>query len=287
LSIPDSACKIVEHYSNGKVKSEKHYIGGVSYGLETVFFANGQKNYSCNKIADKIFDTVKYYDEDGNLFATRDFIDDKPYGNIIETRGDEQSVAKWFDGQTFDTVKYYQDNKLTAAIPYMEDERHGLATYYGENGELAYQLLFYKGVAIECISPKNNEHIKIENGKKIITYYANGTKSAEMTFLNGYRDGEYAEYYTNGKISRKCYYEVAEYNGSFRDYYSNGNPKEEGNYIYGDYDGAVKKYYPNGKIKEEAFYILGKKHGEQKHYNQQGNLIKKIMYYYGEVQQNQ
>jgi len=288
LIIPDSACKIVEHYPNKKTKSEIHYIGGIPNGLVTYFHANGQKLSSYNEILGKAFDTIKYHNEDGKQFGTSEFINDKLYGKVITIYDFERErvESKYFNGQMYDTMKYYNldNNKLTASIPYMEDERHGLASYYSENGELAYQLLYHKGVIIECISPKNNQHFPIENGKKITTYYANGTKSAEMSFLNGYREGEFTIYYANGKLYTKQFYEAGYLNGLHQEYYSNGNVREEINYIYDDKDGVVKTYYPNGKLKEESFYVLGKKHGEQKSYNQQGTLVKKTVYYYGEIQ---
>jgi antitoxin component YwqK of YwqJK toxin-antitoxin module len=287
LIIPDSACKIVEHYPNGKIKSEIRYIGGVSNGLVTHFHANGQKKYSTNKIINKIFGTEEHYNEDGKLEITAEFINNKQYGKVTIIDECERAKYNYFNGQLYDTTKYYNlDNKLTTSVPYMENEKHGLASYYDDNGVLAYQLLYHKGVIIECISPKNNQRISIENGKKITTYYANGTKSAEMSFLNGTRDSELIRYYANGKLFTKCYYVAEGYHGLYQEYYSNGNLKDETNYTYDDKDGVAKTYYPNGKLKEESFYVLGKKHGEQKQYNQQGALIKKTMYYYGEVQGN-
>ena len=287
VTIPDSACKIFQHYPNGKIARESHYIGGVLNGEQTVFFPNGQKNHSSNEIMGKTYGAIEYYNEDGKLISKAVYIDDKLYGNSTVIYGSEKRIeSKNFNGQTYDTLKYYShENKPIAFVPYMEDERHGLASYYSESDEAAYQLLYYDGVAIECISPKNNERIKVENDKKITTYYANGTKSAEISFLNGYFDGEQLEYYTNGKLYLKYNSEAGENNGNYVEYYSNGNLKEEGNFIYGEFDGVVKKYYPNGKLKSEEFYVFGKQHGEQKHYNQQGNLTKKTMYYYGEVQE--
>ena len=284
LIIPDSACKIIMHYPNGKIMSEVHYIGGVSNGLETHFHANGQKKCSYNSVMGNIFDTIRYYDEDGKHTATVGYMNDKIYGNVITIDEEERSEAKWFNDQTYDTVKWYNnENKLKTTLPYLENEEHGLASYYDAEGELAYQLLYYKGAAVECVSPKDNQRIKIENGKKITTYYANGKKSAEMTFLNGNRAGEYIRYYANGKPCFKYNNEAGTYNGTYSEHYSDGNLKEEGNYIYGDQDGVVKKYHPNGKLKEETFYVYGKKHGEQKSYNQHGALVKKTMYYYGEI----
>ena len=282
--IQDTACKIVEHYSNGKIMSEAYYIGRVLNGEVKRFFSNGQINYSINKILNKDYGTLELYNKDGKHIGTRELINDKLHGKVKEIYEDEWSEGKHYNGQAYDTVKWYNnENKLTESIPYMEDEKHGLASYYNENGELIYQLFYYKGAAIECISPKNNEHIKIENNQKITTYYANGAKSAEMTFLNGYRDGEYIKYYPNGKLILKGNYEVGESNGHYSKYHSNGNLREEGNYVYGDYDGVVKTYYSNGKLKSETSYVYGEKHSEQKQYNQQGALTKKTTYYYGEI----
>ena len=287
LTIPDSACKIVQHYPNGQIRSEKNYIGGVLNGELTYYHANGQKSYSGNEILNKTYGTVISYDEDGKIRSKWEYIDDKAYGTGIAIyNNEERSEGKLFNGETYDTLKWYNsENKLTETIPYMEDEKHGWASYYADNGELAYQLLFYRGTAIECISPKDNQRIKIENNQKIITYFANGVKSAEMIFLNGYREGEQIQYYPNGKLFKKSIYEAGYDNGYYTEYYSNGNLKQEGNYIYGDEDGIVKQYHPNGKLKEESFYVLGKKHGEQKSFNQQGVLEKKRVYYYGEMQE--
>ena len=289
LIIPDSVCQIVEHFPNGKTKSEIHYIGGISNGLATFFYGNGQKTYSYNMLMNKIFDTLKTYDEAGKYIGTIAYIDGKIYGKrtVINANDNEHIEMQYFNNQTFDTVKTYNaENKLILSTPQMEDEKHGWASYYEDNGELAYKILYHNGIAIECFSPKNSEHIPVENGKKITTYYASGGKSAEISFLNGYRDGEYRRYYANGKLLLQAVYETGEYNGIYREYYSNGNLKEESNYIYDDLDGTVKRYHPNGKLKSEEFYVFGKKHGEQKQYNQQGGLVKKTVYYYGEIQSN-
>jgi antitoxin component YwqK of YwqJK toxin-antitoxin module/Tfp pilus assembly protein PilF len=163
------------------------------------------------------------------------------YGITTYFDAEEYSKYPYFNGMLYDTVKFYNlENILTDAIPYMENERHGLASYYTQDGELAYQLLYYRGATIECISPRNNQRIPIENDKKITTYFANGAKSAEMTFVNGYREGEFTRYYSNGKLSSKSYYEAGELNGIYQEFYSNGKLKKEVNYVYDEQVGVIE-----------------------------------------------
>lgn len=286
VSIPDGACKIVLHYPDGTVERENHYIGGVQNGSETQYFPTGQLSYVCNKNTDEFSGTMKYYDEAGNDRGTSEYLEGKRYGNatIIYSDGG-RSEYTYYNNQLYGMAKYYNsDNKLTGLIPYMEDEKHGLANYYDDLGVLAYQISYYEGVAIEVISPKNKQHIKVENDQKIITYYPNGTKSAELSFLNGYYNGAFEQYYSNGKLNRKYGYIAGEYHGDDREYYPTGTLKTENHYVYNEYDGVQKAYYPNGKLKEELFYIMGDKHGEQKYYNPQGVLEKTTVYYYGEIQ---
>ena len=235
LTVPDSSCNIVLHYPNGKIMSEIHYIGGISNGKETHFHANGQQSKSSDKMMDKVFGTVTIYDEDGKQKAKREYLNDKFYGNITELDEDERVEINYFNDQAYDTIKYYNsENKLTTAIPYMDDEKHGLASYYAENGELEYQLLYYKGVAIEYISPKNNQPVPIENNQTITTYYKNGAKSAEMTFLNGYYDGTVKKYYPNGKIKEELFYVVGTRHGEQKLYNQQGGMVKKTVYYYGE-----------------------------------------------------
>jgi len=254
--IPDSACKIVTHFPNGKIMKEVNYIGRIPNGQEINYFANGQKENYYNKFMDKVFGTIEFFNENGESRGVIEYLDDKPYGRATVFYDDGRGELKYYNGQLYDTVKYYNsENILTELFLFKEDEKHGLASYYNTKGELAYQLLFYEGVAIEAISPKNNQRIKIENNKKITTYYANGIKSAELHFLNGYYDGTFTMFHSNGKLYKEYTCEAGVYNGAYREYYNNGNLKKECYYIYDEYDGTCKNYYPNGKVKEELLYV--------------------------------
>jgi antitoxin component YwqK of YwqJK toxin-antitoxin module len=231
--LPDRECKIVLHYPNGSIKLEQNFIGGVSNGEGTLYFENGQKKYTVNEIMGETYGTLTSYNEDGKHRGTRSYLDGKLYGNSTVFYESEREESKYYNNLLYDTMKYYSfDNQLTEVFPFMDDHKHGWASYY-VNGKLAYQLLYYKNEVIECFSPKNHQRIPVKNNETITTYFANGVKSAEMSFLNGYREGKMTKYYPNGKV------------------------KEEKSFVYGSPHGEEKTYNQQGVLVKKTNYYYG------------------------------
>jgi uncharacterized protein len=307
--------KYVNHYdSNQNIFKVDTFING--NGILKDYYLNGIINTEVKIVANLKIDTMSIYDRQGKLITKINYLNDqifgnyKPYdqvfgyyrvdGNVIgnnyngkvkkyHTNGNLYSEENYELGSIEGVTKYYsEENKLSSTHNYFNNLKNGISNYYGDDGKtIVYQCKFKNGNIVAVSSMKNNKPSDfIPVGKdtiNLVSYYPDGKKSYEVTFVNGEKSIRQIYYYTNGKISDESSMLNGEYHGKSTEYYSNGNLKTESTYYYDVLNGSYIEYYNNGSKKTEGFYQYGYPHGLFKFYNEKGELIREIDLFYGVI----
>jgi hypothetical protein len=133
-----------------------------------------------------------------------------------------------------------------------------------------------------------------------VTYYANGQKSSEANYINGYRSGEFMNFSPSGSTNSVWHYDHGKANGLWTQYFPSGrieiqclysNQLRVGDMVWYYEDGAKRSilhydngrknglwtvYFPSGKIESQGCYSNDKKIGIEVHYNEDGSTNRVI-----------
>jgi antitoxin component YwqK of YwqJK toxin-antitoxin module len=150
-----------------------------------------------------------------------------------------------------------------------------LTGFYGSNAQ-TYKI--WKGDTIN-FKDKNN----LKQGIWV-SFYKNGFKKSEITYLNGKKNGYAVIYFENGNISEEGTWMVNKWTGKYRSYYRNGKLRYRWNYNEkGNRSGYQAYYYENGNIKIEGDWDNGKENGTIKDYRTDGSLRSEKTFNEGKV----
>ncbi|MFM7023035.1 MAG: toxin-antitoxin system YwqK family antitoxin [Flavobacteriales bacterium] len=242
-----------EYYPNMKVKSAGAYVNGKKEGMH------------------------KFFDEQGNVTATKIYKDDLEVGSgIISSSGVKNGEWK----------EYYDDHQLKVSGHFKYDVKVGKWIYYYSNGKVEQQ------------GEYNSKGLPDGEWK---WYYDSGKLLREETYDNGLEEGTTTEYSEDGKIVIKgayvqglkegqwlyemgVYKEVGSYKNDLREgmwkhiYTDTGKPRFEGAFQMGNAVGTHKYYYPSGALKSEGPYVGGMKNGEWKYFSEAGEIEKIIIF---------
>lgn len=277
-------------FFNGKTRFEGNYLQGELHGTFTNYFIDGS------------VETVRSYDHG---FMNGDY-KDYYYGGQLYSEGKYEMGKK-----TGLWKAYYKSGKIMREEMYVDGDLDGISIYYFENGKVEKEAYYKKGLRhgsnkrfaqdgqlaniiyykhdVPVSYTYNNKNgqmlapITIKGGSaKIISYYSNGNKSAEMEYADGKLTGPFKLYFPDGKL----YYEEEKLvngliNGKLAEYYPSGAVRSTYHYLLDNADGPYKEYYENGKLKEEANFYNGYNNGPRKFYDNNGKLILTLNYYYG------
>jgi antitoxin component YwqK of YwqJK toxin-antitoxin module len=98
---------------------------------------------------------------------------------------------------------------------------------------------------------------------RLIDYYSNGNKKADITYKNGKVHGLYNLWFENGNRKYEVGYVDGVEHGKHIVYYENGNIEEMSNMNYGKPDGLLTYFKESGNKFIEINYKNGKKDGRQ------------------------
>ncbi|TAD86069.1 MAG: hypothetical protein EAY75_09645 [Bacteroidetes bacterium] len=279
---------IYKHYNNN-TRVEANYEHYMLNGIYKAYFFDGSPHY------------IRYYknDEPDSLYK------EYTYGGKLKTEGrykNGEKIGEWKhyskDGSLFET-EFYKDGKLEGTdkffnkdgtldleVTYKNGQTDGHCKYYGEKNQLAvvlnYEKGFLKSYTYENAAGKLVPPIPLKNGTgTAIGYYANGTKSAELAFLESTAHGIRKMYFSNGKVYEDGNRELGLDNGELKTYYPNGNLRQQQTLVLGNLQGIRKFYYPSGKLERTEHYYDDDLHGATQFFDEQEKLIKTHHYYYG------
>jgi antitoxin component YwqK of YwqJK toxin-antitoxin module len=247
------------------IRVKKTYDKGLLDGEYTEYHYGGQPAISGKYHLGKRTGTWKYFDKKGKIWKEESYINNELNG----------------------VVKIFHDNgKVERELEYRNDELNGTFKRFAEDGQLIH-VSYYKDDLLYGYAylDKSNTLVKMlplkAGSGKLISYYSNGNKSAEIEYADGKVNGRFELFHPNGNIMYRTHEVYNHTEGSLEEFYANGVQKSSYSYITNNMDGAYKEYYENKTLKEEGQYYNGLEHGVFKYYDASGKITAQHTFYYG------
>ncbi len=251
---------------NGNIQSESTYRDGQLHGMLVRYHPNGQISEKTNyELGQSTGAFVAYY-SDGALSQTGCFHEGQRTGEWLSYYEDGETIRqRWF---------------------YVNGQKHGEQVYYAPDATVRDVTEYDKGLLIRDVRVTLDGTFYSERtyrpGIESSTLeYADGSKSADVTYAYGLAEGEWVWYYPNGKIRSTGSYHDDKRHGEWVWYYPNGKIESKSFYEFGDLNGAQQSFFDNGQVKRSSFYVNGERHGKSLTYNETGKLTREANYVNG------
>ncbi|TBW26794.1 toxin-antitoxin system YwqK family antitoxin [Gramella sp. KN1008] len=278
---------------NGILTENGNYIDDKPNGLVTLYFNSGKKDSEVNYVNGKMQGYAVFYFPNGQIQNHGLYENDLKQGVWKEY---------YIDG-TPKAINFYHDNELHGEQILFEAYGKKYMTDHYNYGKLEHSIAFMpEGAAYDTIRYKQNKDEYI-----VKTHYPSGRLKKSITYLHGYKHGEFkaysvegiletegdyfnnlqhgewTDYRENGDVIFKRNFEYGSYNGKSEVFYENGQLDTEYIYNYGIDTGVWKSYHENGEQATQIPHENGSEHGEWKLYDNQGNLQLIRYYEYGRL----
>lgn len=251
------------YYYDGKSWSDANFLIDKHQGLYKTYYDNGNPETMYNYDAGNLSGKAELYFRSGKIKVRENYLggeEDGHYQEYYET-GNLRREGQSQDGMSEGEYRYYSQDSLLYCVRRYHNEIVTEYSYLGKNGQLVPFIPLEKGTG------------------DVKTFYANGNKSLECTYLNGSLQGRRVEYLSNGNVFEDENYELGNITGTQKYYYPSGKLKAEENYYMGEKDGQCLYYYENGKPEHEESWVLGYQQGASRYYDHNGNLLKTAVFY--------
>ncbi|MCF8427345.1 MAG: hypothetical protein K9H61_09560 [Bacteroidia bacterium] len=186
-------------------------------------------------------------------------------------------------------IIYFVNSKKKAETNYSSNYKMGPFKIWNEAGTLiqkgTYDTLYNK-------VRQKEEFVEVLTGK-YESYFENGAKAKQCTYIKGKLNGLNQEWYGNGKQKLAIEYKNGLINGKEESWYENGNKQFEGKsyreeglkgaYIKPNYEGKQIRYHENGKISSVQTYQNFLPNGIWLKYSQEGILIEQKAFENGQL----
>jgi antitoxin component YwqK of YwqJK toxin-antitoxin module len=184
---------------------------------------------------------------------------------------------------------YYPGGSLMSEVTYKGTLKHGISTYYFEDGhkEILYPYVdgeltgtvtrwYYNG-AVEF---RENYQNNLLDGK--CSYFSiSGKLTEEKNYTKGILDGPYLMNWDNGAVKINGYYEQGLFAGKWE--YFDEQGLKVGEASFKDGNGTMTSWHRNGNISRIIPYRNNLKEGREQIFDTEGNLIEEHFYSEGVI----
>ncbi len=252
-------------FFDGSISATKNFKNDLLDGQYQSFYFGGKvEEEGSYKFGEKI-GTWKNYYENGKLKTEESFLNGALNGvdKIYRNNGMLDREITYKDGNANGPLKLYGDKNQLIGVINFKNENIISYTYEGKDGNLMPAIPVKKGTA------------------KMIMYYKNGTKSAEMDYIDNDNSGLKNLFYSNGKPLEAATRNGGLYDGVRTIFYEDGKKWQEETLVAGYLHGIQKKWHSNGNLESEIYFYNDNEHGECKYYDVNGKLKQTRTYYHG------
>ncbi|MCU0433134.1 MAG: tetratricopeptide repeat protein [Bacteroidia bacterium] len=273
--------------SNGKLRIEQNYLNGRIAGTAYSYFIDGSKQSERPVQNGDDEGLYKAYYLSGQLKCELNFHLGSRSGisKWYHENGKTESVEKFVLGVKDDTCFYYHENgQLRRIGMYRDGEPVGEHRFYSPEGELSH-IRYYDGGALVAYSYNGTDgklvpRKSVRNGNgDILAYFANGNKSIEGKFENGYLHGAWKEYYASGAVFQEENFEYGDYDGVQKIFYANGKLMELRSFKAGFQHLEQRYFHENGQVKRIENWVWDDLDGEVTHHDENGTIIRREVYH--------
>ena len=148
----------------------------------------------------------------------------------------------WQNGKRDGDEQVFQDEKLQAVIPWVNDQVHGVRRTFHANGKLLAEAGYAHG---EPEGPSRN-------------YDPDGHLVSEVTMKAGKRHGIAKDFWPeNGQLKREIHYDLGRVVGVTKEFYANGKLKREVSFKNNTLHGCETVYEVDGQISNRRYWLDG------------------------------
>ena len=268
------------YYRDGTTHQEAPYKNNNWNGDTVRYHPNGKKQYECTFVNGHATGTFSEYHENGQLRAT---------GEVSSSR------ANWYADLVHqgDWKYYYADGVTSSEVQYRDDDWDGAVVFYHASGTRHMEGTFNNGraegtwteyhdngqlaVIGEAAGSRHNAFADCVRTGLWASYYPDGTRSFEGTYVKGKLDGTASWYHANGQKSVLSEWVEGKMRGSWTGWHSNGNERGHG-YSYDGSGTDPRKhgpwvwYHENGQKQSEGKYDHDKPVGPWVYYDDKGRV---------------
>jgi len=275
------------HFPNGELYSTIHFLNGYPHGRFTYYYYTGKIEMEGDYFYGERNGLWKWYNDKGSLTSERNYVAGNKQGKYINYHdsGTPSLICEYDDDETIGWyIKLSEQGDTIYKAYYFYDNKHGPVYNYAEEGDLQLIRYFFNNELIGYTYQGTDGNLKdtifIKNGTGTISsYFRNGNKAIEVTYLNGKLHGPFRHYYPNGNLEESDFFDTDYQTGESIVFYPDGQIKTKCNYRNNQLHGIFLKYYPNGQLEYQMNYKNGCKTGTAIHYKENGGLLKKLIYY--------
>lgn len=230
------------YHRNGKLKHKLTRVNGSIEGDELDYNNETVLLYKIPYKKGKADGISEYYDDDGKLYSTLQFENDK------------LKLAKYFDKSAKLISTSTRQNKLIElAIHNPEGFKTSVVTYNDKGQKQGANTFYYNSGQVKEISYYSDGELNgITTG-----YYSNGAKRYEVTYVNDKKNGLTRNYYINGAIESEGWYADGQLNGDWIEYNEKGNITFRATYLNNELYGTRQSFFADGKLDDEEDYRWG------------------------------
>ena len=247
-----------EYYDRGKLKSRKEYKDGLLNGIEEYYFNNGQLGYKgTNKIIVKNGAKVsvkegewKHFLQNGKLSAVHNYKDGLKEGRNLE---------------------YYPEGGLREDAEYKQNKKFGKSKYWGLNGMLEAECVFYEEIEIDGKKMTN-----VFDGNRL-QYYPNGNLKSKEMYIMGEKNGVWENYSNEGKLTFRVEYKQGVKIGKEQSFDAEGNLTVEVGYgpctkdsVLVSCKQGVQRTWRKGVLTSETIFVDDREQGVRKGWFEDG-----------------
>lgn len=256
-------------YTNfGVLKTETNYKDGLYQGKTINYHPNG-----------KVLSETNYENNSQNGLYRKYFID----GNV-----DYEGMIKNGDRDGY-WIYYKTDKTIDRIYYYVDGEIDGWTSHYDVNGKIEREELYSETCLIKVVYYDTLGNIMqnvdlLKGSGTLDKKNLAGKLHMHKEFSKDYIEGDVKVYYADGTVSYSVKYVNGKEEGKGFSYDELGRKTVETDYFNGEVDGKQIEYYPDGKVESDFSYNNGDKHGKAIIYFTNGKVYKDMTYSYSEIE---
>ena len=105
------------------------------------------------------------------------------------------------------------------------------------------------------------------------TFYPEGQKASESSYVNGVLQGRKTLFYPDGKVQQYQNFDKnGVISGEYQSFHENGQLKAVGQYSGGAMNGTWHFYYATGQLKETVYFVNNEENGFFMEYHENGQI---------------
>ena len=208
---------------------------------------------------------------------------DKPDGPYLEhyDSGELKKEGQYKNNKRIGEWKqYYKNGQVSKEYSYTDGDYNDASISYYENGIVSHKTELEDGVYVRFryYESGNLKYKKQKKSGYFNSFYENGQKKIEATYLEYELVNQWKKYYETGKLQWLVTYKNDYRNGLYQKFDENGNLLLEGNNVKDKIHGEEKRYLPGNILEWKGNYSNGVLDKTWIKYNVKGQKVDKIKF---------